>query len=39
MFSPSVLLANTTSLAPKIDEVGSVTLDLKPGFLPRHSES
>ena len=33
VFSLSVLLANTSSLAPMIDEVRSVTLDLKPRFF------
>ena len=32
MFGPSVLLANTMSLATKIDEVRSVILDLKPNL-------
>ena len=32
VFGPSVLLANTMSLAPKIEEVRSVILDLKPNL-------
>ena len=32
MFGLSALLANTMSLAPKIDEVRSVVLDLKPNL-------
>ena len=37
-FGLNILLTNTQSLAPKIDEVQSVMLDVKPyvGFLPKN---